>query len=152
MLVQGLFKRICGSYQMTEICAEFKFAVARFEIYSICSCLLSLLLLSSFSSLLSSPPSSSLLSSPSFLSVLPSLLSSLFYLLLLSSLFYLLLLSSLFLLYLFSVFFSFLFSSFLLLFFSSLSPSPVCFLRSALFSLLILIFDFSSTIYVVVDY
>ena len=36
IVVCRVYKRICGSYQI-YVCAEFKFAVARFEIYSIWS-------------------------------------------------------------------------------------------------------------------
>ena len=146
IVVCRVYKRICGIYQIYG-CAEFKSAVARIEIFSIwseiyriylwvgslspssrssslCSSLSYLILSFFFPSLLS------LLSPPFFLSIFPSLLSSLFCLLSSPS-FFLSLLSSYYLLSL-SFFFPFLFlSSSLLLFFSSLSPSPLCSLLSA---------------------
>ena len=167
IVVCRVYKRICGSYQIYYQISVRSLSLRLLDLKSIrfgarytesiyrsglfpqvlflpLSPLLSLVssssLLSSFSSLLSYP--SSLLSSPFFLSIFPSLLSSLFCLLSSPS-FILSSLSSYYLLSL-SFFFPFLFlSSSLLLFFSALSPSPLCFLRSALFSLLILIFDFS---------
>ena len=144
--------RICGTIKSTL--SEFKSAVARFEIYSIWSemvqiylwvgslspsyCLLSLLLLSSFSSLLSYPfpPLFSLLPPFSPFSLLSSLLSSIFSFFLLSSYLFLSLLISYFI---FSLSFSF---SYSLPFFFSSSPLSLRIpsaLLSALFLFLFLI-------------
>ena len=158
IVVCRVYKRICGSYQI-YVYAEFKFAVARFEIYSIWSeinrnCFsagslspgsLLFLVSSLFScsllflpfSLPLLPPLFSLLPPFSPFSLLSSLLSSpSFFSLLISSYLFLFLIISF--LYLFLFLIRFLSSSLLLL---SLSVSPL--LSSALFSLLSLIFNFS---------
>ena len=159
IVVCRVYKRICGVYQI-YVCAEFKSAVARFEIYSIWSeinrnCFsagslspgsLLFLVSSLFScsllflpfSLPLLPPLFSLLPLFSPFSLLSSLLSSIFSFFLLSSYLFLSLLISY---YIFSLSFSL--SSSLPFFFSSspLSlrlPSALC-----LCSLLILIFDLS---------
>ena len=156
-MVCRVYKRICGSYQI-YVYAEFKFAVARFEIYSIWSeinrnCFsagslspgsLLFLVSSLFScsllflpfSLPLLPPLFSLLPPFSPFSLLSSLLSSIFSFFLLSSYLFLSLLISY---YIFSLSFSL---SYSLPFFFSSSPLSLC-LPSALCSLLVLIFDLS---------